>query len=318
MRALVFDKSLRYRSDYPLPGRTRNEAFIKVILAGICNTDLEISKGYMGFSGIPGHEFVGIVEKCARKDLIGRRVVSEINIGCGRCFYCRNRLKNHCPHRSVLGILNRNGVFADYVTVPVNNLHAIPDSISNEEAVFVEPLAAAFEIPEQVNVRSSDRVCILGDGKLGLLVAQVLSKTRCDLLVVGKHSEKLSILKDLDIRTKLKSSLREKGFDIAIDCTGSNSGINTALEIVRPKGRIILKTTLARNTAIDSNAIVIKEMTVIGSRCGPFEPAVKAIKAGAIQTLPLISNKLRLKDGVRAFKLASKKGVLKVLLEVNT
>lgn len=334
MRALVFKKGLHYQVDYPIPQPQYDEALIKVTHAGICNTDLEITKGYMGVEGIPGHEFVGIVEGCNEKDLRGRRVVGEINIGCGRCSYCKNQMQNHCHNRSVLGILNKDGAFAEYITLPVRNLHLLTDSISNEEAVFIEPLSAAFEITQQVDIMPYNKVCVLGDGKLGLLVGQVLFLTGCELIVVGKHDEKLSILKKRGIKTKLISSFNEnnppapplekggaggfsKEFDIVVDCTGSPSGIETALKIVRPKGKIIIKTTIAKKTRVDLSRIVVNEITLIGSRCGPFPQAIKAIESKKIDIHPLISKIFPLENGIKAFKYASGKNVLKVILRID-
>lgn len=318
MRALFFDrKGLRCKPDYPVPRRGRDEALIKVTCAGICNTDIEITKGYYRFRGIPGHEFVGIVEECGHKSLIGKRVAGEINVSCGSCYYCKNKMQNHCPNRSVIGILNRDGVFAEYVTLPVKNLHKVPDSVSDEEAVFIEPLAAAFEITRQVDIMPSDKVCVLGDGKLGLLVAQVLFLTGCKLMVVGKHKEKLSILGNKGIRTQFISDFGEKEFDIVVDCTGSPSGIETALNIVRPAGKVVIKTTVARQKAFDLNRIVVNELTLIGSRCGPFAEAIRALEKKKIEVTQLISRFFPLEDGLKAFKYASRKGVLKVILGIG-
>jgi len=315
MRALFFDNNLRYRIDYPIPEPGENEALIRVTCAGICNTDLEIVKGYMNFRGVPGHEFVGVVERCGNKVLEGKRVVGEINLSCGNCLYCKSGLRNHCPDRSVLGILGRDGAFADYVTLPIGNLHLVPDSVSDEEAVFVEPLAAAFEILEQIGIGAEDRVCVLGDGKLGLLTAQVVSLTGCALVVGGRHKEKLSVLERRGIETKLSSDITERVFDCVIDCTGSPLGIESAMKLVRPKGTIVLKTTVAKRDNIDMNTIVIDEITLVGSRCGPFEPAIHALKVKAVDVLPLISRTFPLSEGVEAFNFASGKGILKVLLE---
>ncbi len=317
MRAIVFDDKLEFRTDYPVPERGENEALIRVTHAGICNTDLEIIKGYMKFRGILGHEFVGVIEQCDQKSAIGNRVVGEINLGCGVCSFCRNNSSSHCSHRSVLGIMDKDGVFADYITLPLANLHTVPEHISDEEAVFTEPLAAAFEIFEQVNIKSSDRVCVLGDGKLGLLVSQTLAASNCDLTVIGHYDEKLAILGKLGIKTELSSSYEEPEFDIVVECTGSRSGIDTALNIVRPKGQIILKTTVAKNNSFNLNHIVINELSLIGSRCGPFKPAIQAIKSGAIDLSSLISNIYPLDDGLKALKYASKKGMIKVILKMS-
>lgn len=314
MRALVFDNYLQYRTDYPVPQSQENEALIRVAYAGICNTDIEITKGYMGFKGILGHEFVGVVEECGEKGLEGKRVVGEINLGCGKCPYCTKGLRNHCPDRTVLGILNKDGVFADHVTLPIGNLHLVPESVSDEEAVFVEPLAAAFEILDQVKIRPSDRVCVLGDGKLGLLAAQVLSLTGCDLVAGGRHKEKLSILEEMAIETRLSTDIAEKEFDFVVDCTGSATGLELALRAIRPGGTIILKTTVARNKGVDLNAVVINEITLIGSRCGPFAPAILALEKRSVDVKPLISKIFPLEEGVEAFRYASEKGRLKVLL----
>jgi threonine dehydrogenase-like Zn-dependent dehydrogenase len=317
MRAIVFNDKLEFLTDYPVPERKKDEALVKVTRAGICNTDIEITKGYMGFRGIPGHEFVGIVEECNKKNTIGKRVVGEINLVCGACPYCKNHMQNHCPKRSVLGIVNKDGAFADYVTLPLRNLHFIPDSVSDDEAVFTEPLAAAFEIMEQVDIGPRDRVCVLGDGKLGLLVAQALSTTDCRLVIVGHHRENLSIMEEIGIRTRLSFSFDESGFDIVVDCTGSRSGIESAMKITKPGGKIVLKTTVAKKSSLDLNHIVINELSLIGSRCGPFKPAIEAIKSRAVDLYPLISDTFSIDDGIRAFQVASGKGVLKVILKFD-
>jgi threonine dehydrogenase-like Zn-dependent dehydrogenase len=317
MHALVFSNRLYYQQDHPDPVVRPGEALIRVNYAGICNTDLEITRGYMDFKGIPGHEFAGVVESSSEKRLIGRRVTGEINIFCGECHYCSNRLQNHCPSRSVLGITNREGVFAEYVALPVRNLHAIPDSISDVEAVFIEPLAAAYEILDQVDIAPSDSVCILGDGKLGILVGQVISNTKCNLIVAGNHRKKLSILEDMGINTSLSGQFNEKGFDIVVDCTGSPSGIETALNIVRPRGRVILKTTITDRRDVDLNSVVVNEITIIGSRCGHFPTAIQAIKSKAVDLNPLVSGIFKLDEWAKAFEFAKKKTSLKVVFKMN-
>jgi len=328
MRALIFDgKGLNYKTKYPVPVYRRNEALIRVTHAGICNTDIEITKGYMGFHGILGHEFVGVVERCGEKGFIGKRVTGEINIGCGRCSYCKMGIQNHCPSRSVLGISNRDGVFAEYTTIPIKNLHMIPECISDEEAVFIEPLAAAFEILQQVDIMPNHKVCVLGDGKLGLLVSQILFSTGCNLIVVGKHEKNLSIVKKMGIKTELNSSFYdpfslsrrgvEKDFDIVIDCTGSSTGIEKALQIVKPRGKIIMKTTVAKQRMIDLNHLVVNEIAIIGSRCGPFPQAINALEEKKVAVKPLISKIFPLEEGLKAFKSASAKGILKVILRIT-
>lgn len=316
MRAIVFDKKLEFRTDYPVPQRGKDEALIRVSYAGICNTDLEITRGYMNFRGILGHEFVGVIEECDRKNAIGDRVVGEINIGCGTCPFCLNSSSRHCPDRTVLGIRDKDGVFADYITLPVANLHTVPDHISDEEAVFAEPLAAAFEIFEQIDIKSSDRVCVMGDGKLGLIVSLVLAASNCDVTTIGHHDEKLSILAKRGIKTGLGHLFQEAEFDIVVECTGSGSGIETALKIVRPKGQVILKTTVAGQRAAPLNHIVINEIALIGSRCGPFKPALRALASGEVDLAPLISRIYALDDGINALQYASQKGVIKVLLKM--
>jgi threonine dehydrogenase-like Zn-dependent dehydrogenase len=316
MRALIYNGELQYRTDYPAPRPDKNEALIRVTHAGICNTDIEITKGYMGFNGILGHEFVGVVEECEDKKLVGERVTGEINIGCGICTFCNNHMHNHCAKRSVLGILNKDGVFAEYTALPVRNIHRIPESVSDEEAVFIEPLAAAFEILEQIDVSSSDRVCVLGDGKMGLLVGQVLSTTGCNLTVVGKHREKLSILEELDIKTALVFNFKGKDYDIVVDCTGSQSGMERALGLVKPRGKIVIKTTVAKRGHFNLNGVVINEISLIGSRCGPFRPAIDAIDSREIDLYSLISDTFEMKDGLTAFQHAKRKGVLKIILKI--
>jgi threonine dehydrogenase-like Zn-dependent dehydrogenase len=317
MRALFFDGKLQFLTDYPVPQRKKDEALVRVTRAGICNTDLEIMKGYMGFRGVPGHEFVGVVTECDKKRMVGRRVVGEINLGCGSCEYCRRQMQNHCPSRSVLGIVNKDGAFAEYLTLPVGNLHVVPDSVSDDEAVFTEPLAAAFEILEQVDIDAGNRVCVLGDGKLGLLVAQALSMSGCKLVLVGHHRENLSMMEEIGIRSELSSSFEESGFDTVVDCTGSRSGIEAAMKVARPGGKIVLKTTVARKSSLDLNHVVINELSLIGSRCGPFKPALDAIKSRSVDLYPLISDIFSIDDGERAFQVASRKGVLKVVLRID-
>lgn len=316
MRALVFNKTLKYTDDYQYPVPVKGEALIRITHAGICNTDLEITRGYMGFQGVPGHEFVGVVEKCERKSLIGKRVVGEININCGTCPECLGNRSNHCRKRSVLGILNKDGIFAEYATLPVDNLHKLPDEVSDEEAVFVEPLAAAFEILDQVSINDSHKVCVLGDGKMGILVAQVLSTTGCDLMVSGHHREKLSILDEMDIKTTRREQLTNARFDIVVDCTGSKTGIETALNIVKPRGTVVVKTTVSKKGHVDLNKVVVNEITLTGSRCGPFPAAIKAIKAKSVDLSPLISRTFPLEDGVRAFQFATDKNSLKVVIDI--
>jgi len=317
MRAILFDKGkLSFRDDYPAPAPAIGEALIRVLCAGVCATDLEISKGYMGFGGVLGHEFSGVVEECADDRLEGRRVAGEINLWCGECAFCKGGMKSHCPARSVLGLLGHDGAFADYLTLPVRNLHPLPDSITDEEAVFIEPLAAAFRITSQVDIRPNERVAVLGDGRLGQLCAQALSLTECDLTVIGRHPEKLALLKARGIKTAIGAE-GLAGFDVAVDCTGSADGFNAAVGLVRPGGVVVLKTTVAQRTAVDLNKVVIDEITVIGSRCGPFVPAIDALAEKRVDVAPLISKVFPIEQGVEALEYARQKGVLKVLLRVG-
>jgi threonine dehydrogenase-like Zn-dependent dehydrogenase len=314
MRALVYNGELRYSDRYPVPEPGDGEALVKIRRAGVCRTDLEIVRGYMDFAGVPGHEFAGVVEQAPLEEVVGRRVTGEINLTCGKCSFCLRNRHSHCTERSVLGILNRDGVFAEYVTLPVKNLHLIPDSVSDEEAVFVEPLAASIEILEQVHIRPHDDVCVLGDGMMGLLVGQVLSGTSCGLTVFGKHEKKLSVLRSFGIRTDHVSVAPEKSFDFVIDCTGSLTGVDTALKVVRPRGTVVVKTTVAEKRLPDLNSMVINEVTLVGSRCGSFPPAIRMLGQGRVDVQSLVSGVFKLEDGLRALEYAAGKDVLKVLI----
>ncbi len=318
MKTLVFKNELFFTTDHPIPVPGYNEALIRVSSAGICGTDLAIAKGYMGFSGVPGHEFVGIVEKCGDdEEWVGKRVAGEINIGCGVCPYCLKGRRNHCPNRSVLGILKKDGAFAEYITLPVRNLHIVPDAVSDNEAVFIEPLAAAFEITSQVNIRPKDKVCVLGDGRLGLLIGQVISLTGCDLIVAGKWEAKLDVIKKMGIKTELSVALGAREFDYVIECSGSKDGLKRACDLVRPGGAVILKTTSAESGAFDHNRIVINEISIVGSRCGPFPPAIRSLERKTINVTSLISGVFPIEEGVEAFKFASNKESLKAIIKVN-
>jgi len=314
MKALLYDGELKLLPDYPRPKPPPGEALIRVSLAGICNTDLEIAKGYIGFQGVLGHEFVGIVEAAAEAGWLGKRVVGEINCYCGECPLCRRGLFTHCPERTTLGIWGRDGAFAEYLTLPLANLHPLPEEIRDEDAVFVEPLAAALEIVEQIQVKPTDRVILLGDGKLGLLVAQVLALQGCDLLVVGHHAHKLELLNRRGIATHLGESSSKGSFDIVVDCTGNPEGFTQALALLRPRGTLVLKSTYHGEAEVDLSQLVIDEITLVGSRCGPFVPALELLRRGLVDVASLISATLRLDEGIRAFQLAGKRETLKVLL----
>jgi threonine dehydrogenase-like Zn-dependent dehydrogenase len=318
VQALVYDgEVLQLREDYPRPVPPPGEALVRVRLAGICNTDLEIVRGYMGFRGVLGHEFVGTVEEAEDRSLIGQRVVGEINAYCGECPTCRAGRPTHCPHRTTLGIWGRDGAFAEYLTLPVRNLHTVPDAISDEEAVFTEPLAAALEILEQVHLRPTDRVVVLGDGKLGLLVAQVLALMGCDLLAVGRHREKLAILARRGIPTLLEAEAEGLAADVVVECTGRPEGFAAARRILRPRGMLVLKSTYHGGVEADLTGLVVDEITLVGSRCGPFPPALRLLQRGLVDVQPLISAVYPLDRGMEAFARAAEPGVLKVLLQVG-
>ena len=315
MRALVLDRLVSLRTNYSAPTPKPDEVLVQVRCAGICETDLQLVKGYMGFRGVLGHEFVGVAEA---GPFAGRRVVGEINCSCWLCETCRSGLPTHCPNRTVLGILNHDGAFADLIAVPQRNLHLVPDSVPDEIAVFTEPVAAAFQIPAQLNVKRGDRVVVLGDGRLGNLCAQVLAGISSHVLVVGKHPEKLSLLQAHGIATALLSEVTgERLADIVVDCTGSHTGLPTALELVRPRGTIVLKTTVAGEQTLAWAPFVIDEVTLVGSRCGPFDRALTALEHGQIDVRPLISSRFSLSQGLDALEHAKTKPVLKVLLDVS-
>jgi alcohol dehydrogenase len=315
MNALRFDNSPVFDPKTPDPSPLEGDALIKVVQAGICNTDLEIVKGYMGYKGILGHEFVGVVKESPNPALVNKRVVSEINIACGRCDLCLAGLSNHCRNRSVLGISKHNGAFADYVRMPSGNLHLIPDDIDNDNAVFVEPLAAAFQILKQVKIDSRKWVTVLGDGKLGLLVAQVLQTTGAPVRVIGRHSEKLALCEKWSIRSRLVTDIIPRhDQDIVVDCTGTSEGFELAAQMTRPRGTLVLKSTAAQNTPLNLAPLVVDEITVIGSRCGPFKEALTALGKRQIDVLSLIHRRMKLEQGIAAMKLAGTQGVAKVIL----
>ncbi|HJL17678.1 MAG TPA: alcohol dehydrogenase catalytic domain-containing protein [Sandaracinaceae bacterium LLY-WYZ-13_1] len=315
MRALRFDGTPRLE-ELDVPRTAADEALIRVRRAGICATDLEIVKGYMGFTGTLGHEMVGDVVGCADASWVGRRVTGEINLGCGRCARCHAGLSRHCAERTVLGILGKDGCFAEYVTLPIRNLHPVPDELGDAHAAFVEPVAAAFEILEQIHVDPSARVAVLGDGKLGSLVAMVLRLTGASITVVGRHEAKLGRLAPLGVRTALADDADAIGgdFDVVVEATGSPDGFAAARAMLRPRGTLVLKSTYHGALELDAAPLVIDEITVVGSRCGPFAPAVRALADGRVDPSPLIEETFPLADGVRALERAAERGVAKVQL----
>ncbi|MBD2131575.1 MAG: MDR/zinc-dependent alcohol dehydrogenase-like family protein [Sphaerospermopsis kisseleviana] len=317
MKALWLEnKELQLKTDIPIPQPPKGEALVKVVRAGICNTDLELLKGYYPYAGILGHEFVGIVEK-GSEHLINKRVVGEINAACGYCRFCLRGEPTHCENRTVLGIVNRNGAFAEYLCLPEKNLHLVPENVSTDAATFTEPIAAALEIQEQVKIIPDDRVLVVGDGKLGQLIAQTLALTGCDLLVVGRHKDKLANLENRGIKTGLVDDIKDRSFDISVDCTGNPEGFATARRALRPRGKLVLKSTYAGDLSVDMSSLVVDEITLIGSRCGPFSPALELLAKNQIDVTYLIQANYPLSEGLAAFAKAQTKGVLKVLLEMN-
>lgn len=310
------DQHLQLRTDLPDPDPAEGEALVRVLCAGICNTDLELLRGYYPYQGVIGHEFVGVVEQ-GPTALMGRRVVGEINAVCGYCHYCQTGNPTHCENRTVLGIVNRDGAFADYLTLPATNLHPVPDPVPTEVATFTEPVAAALEIQEQVSIQNCDRVLVVGDGKLGQLVAQTLALTGCDLFVLGRHPEKLSLLKDRGIQTGMVEAIANRTFDITVECTGNPAGFETARQALRPRGTLVLKSTYAGKLSVDASALVVDEITVVGSRCGPFPKALEVLTGGQIDVQPLINARYPLSDGLLAMGHAQRRGTLKVLLQME-
>jgi|SRR5579871_542265 len=300
----------------PRPRPPAGFALIRLLSGGICNTDLELQRGYYGFAGIPGHEFVGEVVQAETRDLIGRRVVGEINLDCGCCEWCRKGLGRHCPKRTVLGIVKHAGAFREFLTLPERNLHVVPDSIPTEHAVFVEPLAAAGEILDQVNIPCSSPVAVLGDGKLGLLVAQVLQAHGYRVHEFGRHKEKLRIASQAGVETEVvRDRLPAAAYDWVVDATGSPQGLADAVRLTRPRGTLVMKSTVHGLAGFDTAPIIVNEITLVGSRCGRFEPALELLKNGLINVAGMISEKMPLADAPRAFRTAAKSGVLKVLLQ---
>lgn len=310
------NKELSIRDDLSLPRLSNGEALLRIRLAGICATDLEMVRGYYPFTGIAGHEFVGeVVQAPEYPAWEGLRVVGEINLSCGNCQTCREGQPNHCEQRSVLGILNRNGVFAEFTSLPLVNLHRVPDSVSDEAAVFCEPLAAALEILEQVAIRPSDRVLVVGAGRLGQLIAQVLALTGCSLHVVVRHPEQKEILARRGIRAVNETDISERKYDLVVEATGSPAGFSLARSSVRPRGTLVLKSTFSGEVLLNLSPVVVDEITLVGSRCGPFGPALRLLEEGRIDPTPLIAARYPLEQALIAFEQAARPGVLKVLLE---
>ena len=321
MKAIWVEKGKLKLVKLPKPRPKKGEVLIRVLYAGICNTDLEIVRGYMDFQGILGHEFIGIVEKGSSKWL-GKRVVGEINLACGRCEYCQKGLSRHCPHREVLGILKKPGAFAEYLTLPEKNLHLVPDSISDLEAVFIEPLSASLRILDQLKIKKQDKVLILGDGKLAQLIARVLALKTKELLVAGRHQEKLALLSRLGIKTILAEELSkftpEHSIELIIEATGNPEGLKTALKFIAPLGTIVLKSTYAKEPQIDLSQVVVNELKILGSRCGDFSQAIPLLEKNKVPVKDLISGIYPLEAYQRAFKKARERKSLKVILKCQS
>jgi len=321
MKALVFDDVLKLDKNYPNPIAKDNEVLIKTSLVGICNTDYEITKGYMGYSGVLGHEFVGVVESVGAncdKSLIGKRVVGEINCACNDCEMCHKNLQRHCPNRSTLGIWQKDGCFSEYFALPKENVLTISDNIDDVTATFTEPLAAAYEILEQIHIQPTDKVAILGDGKLGLCISLVFSAMNVDYVHIGKHEDKLEISKKLGAKTMLLNELTDadkKSFDIVIEATGSTGGFETSASLVKPRGVLVLKSTITAKEGLNLASIVVDEITIVGSRCGQFKPILRLLEQNKIDIKPLVSGIYSVDEFEAAFKKNEEKGVLKVLVK---
>lgn len=314
MKAVYFGKTMQV-IDTPRPTPAPDEALIRVHCAGICNTDLEIIKGYMAFRGILGHEFVGTVESCSHPAWLGKRVVGEINIACERCSMCASGLQRHCPERSVLGILRKDGAMAEYVTLPIRNLHPVPEAIPDEVAVFTEPVAAACEIAEQVHLKPGTETLVLGDGKLGLLIVQVLLHYGCRVTLLGRHVRNLQIAAACGAATCLDAGKLPDGFPLVVEATGSPAAFSVAAGKTAPRGTLVLKSTYANSIDESLALLVINEIKLIGSRCGPFPLALTLLETGSVDTAPLLSEMLPLGQALAAFQKAQSAGVLKVLLQ---
>ena len=314
MKAAFFDgKNLTLNDNYPKP---EGQSLVKVNLAGICGTDLEILDGYMEYSGVLGHEFVGTVVSSKNSKIVGKRVVGEINAGCEKCDFCKKGMQRHCPSRSVLGILKRDGTFAEFLSLPEKNLHLIPDSVTDEQAVFVEPLAAAFEIKEQLVLNPNWNVAIVGDGKLAQLIAKVLKLSCPNVVCFGRHDNKLLNLKKVGIATKMGISHNDRqSFDLVVEATGSGSGFGDTMKLVRPRGTVILKSTIASQNNLDLTPTIVNEITVMGSRCGLFKPAIDALATGIISIDDLVDSTFSLDHLSEAIKRAREPQAMKVFLK---
>ena len=320
MKALRFVDNQLKIAEIAKPENER-EALIRVTKSGICNTDLEIVRGYAGFSGTIGHEFVGVVEQSPlAPEWLGRRVVGEINAGCGGCEKCTAGDSRHCPNRTVLGIHGRDGAHAEFLTLPAENLLEVPANVTDEEAVFVEPLAAAFGITEQVEIGEDTRVAVIGDGKLGILCAFALSLKSKQTVLIGKHREKLSVAEKRNIEGLLLNEAvprLNRSFDVVVEASGSETGFGAALDLLKPRGKMVLKSTFQGRTNLEMWRVVVDEITITGSRCGRFAPALRLLETGQVTVEDLITEEFSLAEGVEAMNRAAEKGVMKVLLSIE-
>ena len=320
MLALVLEKSPRVTSDWPVPERRAGEALVRVRVSGVCDTDLQLAKGYMGFTGVPGHEFVGDVVAADDAAWHGRRIVADINAGCGACEECRTRSGHHCATRTVLGIVGRSGSFAELVTVPERCLVAVPDTLDDDRAVFAEPLAAALHVLDELRETQSPnaRAIVLGDGKLGLLIARALASHRIATTLVGRHPHKLALAAPAGVDTFLEAELpaSHRGAGLVVEATGSEGGLARALELVAPRGTVVLKTTVASKLTVDLSPVVIHEIRVVGSRCGDMSRAVEVLASGAVDPLPLVEARYPLSRADEALAHAGRRGATKVLIDV--
>lgn len=317
MRAIRFENNRLSLAEVPIP-QLAGEALVRVLRSGICNTDIEIIRGYAGFQGTIGHEFVGVVEEApGAKHLVGKRVVGEINAGCGVCEKCRGNDSRHCANRTVLGIVGRDGAHAEFLNLPSRNLLEVPAEVSDECAVFVEPLAAAYGITEQVLVLPDTRVAVIGDGKLGNLCAQSLALKSHRVFLIGKHKDKLKLVADRNIEGVLLEDARKMAgeFDLVVEASGSETGFSLALDLLRPRGKIVLKSTFQGTPQWEAWRVVVNEITIIGSRCGKFAPALELLQKRSVDLENLISAEYDLGDGLEALRKAQQKGVMKVLLK---
>ena len=316
MQALYFDGDLKM-AELPIPEPTAGEVLIRVLLAGVCRTDLEVLRGYRDFTGIPGHEFVGVVAGPGDSPWLGRRVAGEINIACGSCELCRRGLSRHCRQRQVLGLAGRHGSFAQYLTLPAGNLHLVSEAIPDEAAVFTEPLAAALAVTEAAPNPAESRALVVGDGTLGLLSALVLALHGAEVDLVGHYPEHLRLAEPYGVRGFLEKDLERQDYDLVVEASGSPSGLALALERVRPRGAVVLKSTYTGQFPLATAALVVPEVRLIGSRCGPFPAALRLLARGWVDPRPLTSRRFPLAEGASALEYARQPGVLKVLLDCS-